>query len=131
MIILIVFENMVKSVVTIHFIVFLILCVGSIVVWFIVQCQVFLCILFSFGGSKYNTLPAISYDNTVAKTGALRPANFNNDEEPPAERLRQLEVRVHIAERSNQALLEELVRTQNELRFYLILSEIDLTLLEY
>ena len=72
--------------------------------------------LSSFGGSKYNALPAISYDNTVAKTGSFRPANFNSDGETSAERLRQLEVRVHIAERSSQALLEELMRTQNELR---------------
>ena len=75
----------------------------------------------SFSGSqtfpsRYGALPAISYDNPTVRNDAFRSTNFNTDGESAGERLRQLEVRVHIAERSNQALLEELVRTQNELR---------------
>ena len=34
----------------------------------------------------------------------------------PEERLRQLETRVNVAERSNRALLEEVVRLQSELK---------------
>ena len=78
--------------------------------------------------SKRPALPAISYDNRLARSETFRPANFNADESL-TEKLRQLEVRVHIAERSNQALLEELVRTQSELRFHIMLPCFSMALL--
>lgn len=69
--------------------------------------------------SKFGTLPQISARNSpdVNSHNQLVPANRQSiDGLEAEERVRVLESRVNVTEKSNRALLEEVVRLQSELK---------------
>ncbi|XP_013381947.1 neurofilament heavy polypeptide isoform X2 [Lingula anatina] len=67
--------------------------------------------------SKYGALPSIQNRNSPipTKDNQVVPMDHSFDAEPE-ERLRHLETRVNVTEKSNRALLEEVVRLQSELK---------------
>lgn len=67
--------------------------------------------------SKFGTLPQISARNSpeVTPQNQLVPLN-KIDGLDAEEKVRQLETRINVTERSNRALLEEVVRLQSELK---------------
>jgi len=78
--------------------------------------------------SKFSYLPGITGEHTVESVGSEREKqlvpmkkdsfcrSINLESESIHEHLRQLEVRVTVAERSNQALVAEMVQIQNDIK---------------
>ncbi|KAF6031395.1 CCDC154 [Bugula neritina] len=64
--------------------------------------------------SKFGTLPQISARNTPEITAQNQIVPYNGAESD--EKIKQLEMRINVTEKSNRALLEEVVRLQSELK---------------